>query len=89
MMFFSVTYHTHISNKVEFRICLCPYLQLSGGEKTMAALALLFALQSYRPAPFFVLDEIDADLDPVNVMSLTDYLREAQFQVIVISHSDR
>lgn len=70
----------------------------------MAALALLFALQSYHPAPFFVLDEIDADLgqfwdndsklilkliDPVNVLSLSEYLREAEFQVIVISHSDR
>lgn len=55
----------------------------------MAALALLFALQSFHPAPFFVLDEIDADLDPVNVLSLANYLREAKFQVIVISHSDR
>jgi structural maintenance of chromosome 1 len=37
--------------------------QLSGGEKTVAALSLLFAIHSYRPAPFFVMDEIDAALD--------------------------
>lgn len=37
--------------------------QLSGGEKTVAALALLFAIHSYRPAPFFVMDEVDAALD--------------------------
>lgn len=37
--------------------------QLSGGEKTVAALALLFAIHSYQPAPFFVMDEVDAALD--------------------------
>ena len=37
--------------------------QLSGGEKTVAALALLFAIHSYHPAPFFVMDEVDAALD--------------------------
>ena len=41
--------------------------QLSGGEKTVAALALLFAIHSFRPAPFFVMDEVDAALDNVNV----------------------
>jgi structural maintenance of chromosome 1 len=44
--------------------------QLSGGEKTMAALALLFAIHSYRQAPFFVLDEVDAALDNVNVQKV-------------------
>lgn len=37
--------------------------QLSGGEKTVAALALLFATHSFRPAPFFIMDEVDAALD--------------------------
>ncbi|KAJ1674813.1 Structural maintenance of chromosomes protein 1, partial [Spiromyces aspiralis] len=49
--------------------------QLSGGEKTVAALALLFAVQSWRPAPFFVLDEVDAALDKVNVAKVASYLR--------------
>ncbi|KAJ1964232.1 Structural maintenance of chromosomes protein 1 [Dipsacomyces acuminosporus] len=50
--------------------------QLSGGEKTVAALALLFSMQTYRPAPFFVLDEVDAALDLANVTKLANYLRE-------------
>jgi len=45
--------------------------QLSGGEKTMAALALLFSIHSYRQAPFFVLDEVDAALDNVNVKKVS------------------
>ena len=49
--------------------------QLSGGEKTMAALALLFAIHSFRAAPFFVLDEVDAALDQYNVSRVAAYLR--------------
>ncbi|RKO89909.1 P-loop containing nucleoside triphosphate hydrolase protein [Blyttiomyces helicus] len=48
---------------------------LSGGEKTIAALALLFAIHSFKPAPFFVLDEVDAALDAVNVAKLAAYVR--------------
>lgn len=48
---------------------------LSGGEKTMAALALLFAIHSYQPSPFFVLDEVDAALDNENVGKLVNYVR--------------
>lgn len=49
--------------------------QLSGGEKTMAALALLLSIQSFRPSPFFVLDEVDAALDNANVGKIASYLR--------------
>ncbi|KAJ1612147.1 SMC1 structural maintenance of chromosomes 1 [Cryptosporidium canis] len=62
---------------------------LSGGEKTMAALALLFAMQSYHPSPFFVLDEVDAALDPRNVQSIAQFLKKAPFQSVVISLKDR
>lgn len=54
----------------------------------MAALALLFAVHSYQPSPFFVLDEVDAALDNANVGKIANYIREhAQpgMQFIVIS----
>ncbi|OQS04148.1 structural maintenance of chromosomes protein [Thraustotheca clavata] len=62
--------------------------QLSGGEKTVAALALLFAIHSYRPSPFFVLDEVDAALDNVNVNKVSTYIQKCDFQCIVISLKD-
>uniref|UniRef100_A0AAY4CDZ0 Structural maintenance of chromosomes protein n=1 Tax=Denticeps clupeoides TaxID=299321 RepID=A0AAY4CDZ0_9TELE len=61
---------------------------LSGGEKTIAALALVFAIHSFRPAPFFVLDEVDAALDNSNIGKVTGFIREQStqnVQVIVIS----
>ncbi|KAG5283023.1 hypothetical protein AALO_G00037410 [Alosa alosa] len=61
---------------------------LSGGEKAIAALALIFAIHSFRPAPFFVLDEVDAALDNTNIGKVTGFIREQcqeNFQVIVIS----
>ena len=61
---------------------------LSGGEKTMAALALLFAVHSYQPSPFFVLDEVDAALDNANVAKIANYIREHAspgMQFVVIS----
>ena len=48
---------------------------LSGGEKTIAALALLFAIHSYQPAPFFVLDEIDAALDNTNIGKVREVIK--------------
>ena len=63
-----------------------PMSNLSGGEKTIAALALLFALNSYQPAPFFVLDEIDAALDNTNIGKVAKYIKEQHnLQTIVIS----
>ena len=49
-------------------------MNLSGGEKTIAALALLFAIHSFQPAPFFVLDEIDAALDNTNIGKVASYI---------------
>ncbi|XP_056138365.1 structural maintenance of chromosomes protein 1B [Lampris incognitus] len=61
---------------------------LSGGEKTIAALALVFAIHSFRPAPFFILDEVDAALDNSNIGKVTNFIREESrknMQIIVIS----
>lgn len=61
---------------------------LSGGEKTMAALALLFAIHTYAPSPFFVLDEVDAALDNANTARLANYVKEHAgpgMQFVVIS----
>jgi structural maintenance of chromosome 1 len=61
---------------------------LSGGEKTIAALALLFAIHSFQPSPFFVLDEIDAALDNVNIARVARYVQKHAgpgMQFIVIS----
>ncbi|XP_019594797.2 structural maintenance of chromosomes protein 1B isoform X1 [Rhinolophus sinicus] len=65
-----------------------PMDNLSGGEKCVAALALLFAVHSFRPAPFFVLDEVDAALDNTNIGKVSSYIREQtqeQTQMIIIS----
>ncbi|MES1922608.1 Structural maintenance of chromosomes protein 1 [Bonamia ostreae] len=62
---------------------------LSGGERSVAAMALLFAAHAFRPAPFFVLDEVDAALDKANAARLVRFLqRETEskrLQCIVVS----
>lgn len=61
---------------------------LSGGEKTVAALALLFTINSFQPSPFFVLDEVDAALDSTNVDRIAAYISRHgnhNLQFIVIS----
>jgi len=63
---------------------------LSGGEKTLVALSFIFAIQSFDPAPFYLLDEIDATLDKVNSEKVATLLKEysKNAQVIVITHND-
>eukprot|EP00927_Polykrikos_kofoidii_P046821 TRINITY_DN4094_c0_g1_i1.p1 TRINITY_DN4094_c0_g1~~TRINITY_DN4094_c0_g1_i1.p1 ORF type:complete len:1245 (-),score=280.69 TRINITY_DN4094_c0_g1_i1:271-4005(-) len=62
---------------------------LSGGEKTLAAMALLFAVHSFQRPPFMVLDEVDAALDANNVQALANYVEQSHCQTIVISLKDR
>jgi chromosome segregation protein len=66
-------------------------LLLSGGEKALAAVALLMAIFRYQPSPFCVMDEVDAPLDEANIGRLTKLLHEmsSQTQFVVITHSKR
>ena len=62
---------------------------LSGGEKALSALSFVFALFELNPAPFCLLDEVDAPLDDANVVRLTAMLRQmsAHVQFLFISHN--
>jgi chromosome segregation protein len=62
---------------------------LSGGEKALAAIALMFAIFRYKPSPFCVLDEIDAPLDDANIGRFIEVLRQMQddTQFILITHN--
>jgi chromosome segregation protein len=64
---------------------------LSGGEKALAAIALMFAIFKYKPSPFCLLDEIDAPLDDANVGRFVDMLRGMldRTQFILITHNRR
>lgn len=64
---------------------------LSGGERALTVIALLFALLDYRPAPFCVLDEVDAALDDANVERFSHYLHNLgdSTQFIVVTHRKR
>jgi len=61
---------------------------LSGGEKALTALALVFSIQKYLPAPFYALDEVDASLDTMNVERIAEMVRKqsSDTQFLVVSH---
>ena len=61
---------------------------LSGGEKALTALALVFSIQKYLPAPFYALDEVDASLDTMNVERIADMIKKQSVdtQFLVVSH---
>lgn len=65
--------------------------QLSGGEKTLTATALLFSLYLLKPAPFCVFDEVDAPLDDTNIDKFNNIIRDfsANSQFIIVSHNKR
>jgi len=64
---------------------------MSGGEKSLTALAFIFAIQKYHAAPFYVLDEVDAALDKENSQKIAELIkslsRDEQF--IMITHNDQ
>ncbi len=63
--------------------------QLSGGEKTLTATALLFAIYLIKPAPFCILDEVDAPLDDANISKFTNMIRQfsENSQFIIVTHN--
>ena len=65
--------------------------QLSGGEKTLTATALLFSLYLLKPAPFCIFDEVDAPLDDTNIDKFNNIIREFsdKSQFIIVSHNKR
>lgn len=65
--------------------------QLSGGEKTLTATALLFAIYLIKPAPFCIFDEVDAPLDDANIDKFNNIIREFsnESQFIIVTHNKR
>ena len=63
---------------------------LSGGEKSMTALAFIFSTQEHEPASFYVFDEVDAALDKKNSEKLSELIKKysERAQYIIISHND-
>ena len=65
--------------------------QLSGGEKTLTAVALLFSIYLIKPAPFCIFDEVDAPLDDANIDKFNNIIREfsKESQFILVTHNKR
>ena len=64
---------------------------LSGGERSLAAMAFLFAVFRSRPSPFYLMDEVEAALDDVNLHRFLDLVREFrdEAQLLIVSHQKR
>jgi chromosome segregation protein len=65
--------------------------QLSGGEKTLTAISLLFSIYLIKPAPFCIFDEVDAPLDDANIDKFNTIIRtfSADSQFIIVTHNKR
>jgi chromosome segregation protein len=65
--------------------------QLSGGEKTLTAISLLFSIYLLKPAPFCIFDEVDAPLDDVNIDKFNNIIRKfsGESQFIIVTHNKR
>ncbi len=65
--------------------------QLSGGEKTLTATALLFSIYLLKPAPFCIFDEVDAPLDDANIDKFNEIIKKfsADSQFIIVTHNKR
>ena len=70
---------------------MMPLAALSGGERAMAASALIFALIRVKPSPFYLLDEVDAALDDANVERFSELVRDvgAQAQLLIVTHNKK
>ncbi len=68
-----------------------PLAALSGGERAMTAAALIFALIATKPAPFYLLDEVDAALDDANIDRFCAMVREfaAESQMLIVTHNKK
>ncbi|MDD3178346.1 MAG: chromosome segregation SMC family protein [Candidatus ainarchaeum sp.] len=60
---------------------------MSGGEKTITALAFIFSLHTYKKSPFYILDEVDAALDDYNALSLLSFIKELSKDTTILSVS--
>jgi len=61
---------------------------MSGGEKVLTSAAFLLAVQQYKPSDFYIIDELDAALDKINSIKLTEMFQESDTQFILITHND-